>query len=380
MKPIKFAVIGTNNRGIISLHAHQPENNLFLAAACDIDTSKLDRYREKCGDLFVTKDYRDILANPEIDAVFICTPDYLHFEQATAALNAGKYVFLEKPMAINIPDCDRILETARRNKNRLYMGHNMRFFAVIQKMKALIDQGRIGKVEAIWCRHFIAYGGDAYFKDWHSGRKYTNSLLLQKAAHDIDVIHYLAGGYTTRVVGMGKLSVYDKVKDRRKPEERGDATFSNSNWPPLSQKGLSPVIDVEDHNMILMQLENGVQASYLQCHYTPDSSRNYTIIGTEGRIENYGDASSPDKWSSIQLWNCRRGYDEHGNEIFPIPATEGSHGGADPLMIEDFIGFVRTGERLGAEPIAARMAVATGCKGAESVRCNSIPLDIPPLA
>ena len=376
--PIRFAVVGAN-RGNIALHAHQPGRNLFLTAFCDLDPGKADRFKAECGDLFVTKDYRDLLANPEIDAIFICTPDYLHAEQALAALEAGKHVFLEKPMAIDIPGCDRILEAARHSKGRLYMGHNMRFFAVVRKMKELIDEGRIGKVEAVWCRHFIAYGGDAYFKDWHSERRYANSLLLQKAAHDIDVIHHLAGGYTTRVVGMGKLSVYDKVKERRSPDEPGVAAFCDGNWPPLSQKGLSPVIDVEDHNMLLMQLENGVQASYLQCHYTPDAWRNYTVIGTEGRIENYGDSSSPEKWASVQLWNRRRGYDEHGNEVFPIPATDGTHGGADPIMVEDFIRFIRTGEREGADPLAARMAVAAGCKGAESIRCNSIPFDIPPV-
>src|SRR3989339_315066 len=125
-------------------------------------------------------------------------------------------------------------------------------------MKNIIDSGLIGDIKVVWCRHFIGYGGDAYFKDWHSEQKYSNGLLLQKGAHDIDVIHWLANAYTVSVSGMGMLSVYDKCA-RRDSATSGNASWSNSNWPPLSQTGMSPVIDVEDSNMILMQMEKGIQ-------------------------------------------------------------------------------------------------------------------------
>ena len=165
----------------------------------------------------------------------------------------------------------------------------------------------IGEVQAVWCRHFIDYGGDAYFKDWHSERANTTGLLLQKGAHDIDIIHWLAGGYTQRTVAMGKLSVYNRARDRRSADTRGNASFNQANWPPLSQRGFSPEIDVEDHTMMLMQLDNGVQASYEQCHYTPDAQRNYTVIGTQGRIENFGDYSSPGNVAEVYLWTHRCG-------------------------------------------------------------------------
>lgn len=374
---LTFAVLGPHGRGRMALHVHRPEEGLRLGAICATHLENLQRY-DVCGpDLIRTTDYRQILDNPGIDAVFVCTPDHLHAEHAIAALEAGKHVFLEKPMAITIAQCDAILVAAAKSRGKLYVGHNMRFFPVVQKMRELIDAGRIGRVEAIWCRHFISYGGDAYFKDWHSERKNTTSLLLQKGAHDIDVIHHLAGGHTRRVVGMGKLSVYNEVTARRSPEEPGDATFNRSNWPPHSQTGLSPEIDVEDHSMLLMQLDNGVQASYQQCHYTPDDTRNYTVIGTEGRIENYGDHSSDEKLATVHLWNRRLGYQEHGNEVFRILPTQGSHGGADPRLLADFIGFLRGETPRGATLLDARMAVATGCLGAESLREGSVPKDIP---
>lgn len=375
---LNFAVIGPHNRGRISLLAHRPEDGLRLIAVCGLSLDNLDDYREKCGDeLLITKDFGQILDHSAVNAVFICTPDHLHATQAIAALQAGKDVFLEKPMAISIEDCDRILDAAETSDGRLYVGHNMRFFPVIRKMRELIASGRIGRVEAIWCRHFISYGGDAYFKDWHSERQYTNSLLLQKGAHDIDVIHYLAGGYTKRVAGMGKLSVYSRVSSRRALDQAGDPSVDRDNWPPLAQTSLSPNIDVEDHSMLLMQLDNGVQASYSQCHYTPDDCRNYTVIGTAGRIENYGDHSTTGQWASVHLWDRRMGYQAEGSEIHRIPHIEGSHGGADRLMVEDFIRFLRGGESAAATPLDARQAVAAGCCGAHSLRNNQIPLDIP---
>lgn len=378
MTNINFAVVGPHRRGRISLLAHRPDDGLKLVAACAPDLNNLEEYKTTCGeDFLLTTDYEALTHNPAVDAIFICTPDFLHAQHAIAALEAGKHVFLEKPMAITIEDCDLILAAAAKSKGKLYVGHNMRFFPVMQKMRSLIDEGRIGRVEAIWCRHFISYGGDAYYKDWHSERKNTTSLLLQKGAHDIDIIHYLAGSYTRRVVGMGKLSVYNEVADRRNEDEVVSVVFNRNNWPPLSQTGLSPIIDVEDHSMILMQLDNGVQASYQQCHYTPDDFRNYTVIGTEGRIENYADHSTKSQWASVHLWNRRMGYQEQGNEVFRIPNSEGSHGGSDPLMVADFIHFLRSGENNGATLRDARMAVATGCLGAASILNGSQPYDIP---
>jgi predicted dehydrogenase len=378
MRKFNFAVLGPHGRGRISHLLHRPEEGLRLVALCGRTLDHLDDYSDLCGDdLRMTCDYREILDDPQVDAVLVCTPDHLHAEHAIAALNAGKHVFLEKPMAINIEDCDLIMAAARKSKGKLYIGHNMRFFPVIRKMRELIESGRIGRVEAIWCRHFISYGGDAYFKDWHSERKNTTGLLLQKGAHDLDVIHYLAGAHSRMVVGMGKLSVYNEVSQRREPHEVVSVKFNRDNWPPLSQVGLSPLIDVEDHSMLFLHLENGVQASYMQCHYTPDDVRNYTVIGTEGRIENYGDHSTEEYTASVHLWNRRMGFKPEGNEVFEVPCTEGFHGGADPSLLDDFLCFLRGEISEGASILDARMAVAAGFCGTESLRNGCVPITVP---
>jgi len=375
-KELSIGVIGAGGRGGLADCAHKPEQGVRVVAGADVRDEALEDFGRKYPDALVTRDYKQLLADRELDAVFVTSPDYCHEEHAVAALNAGKDVYLEKPMATSIAGCDRILRAALENRSKLYVGHNMRHFTVIRKMKELIDAGTIGEVKVGWCRHFVAYGGDAYFKDWHAERAKSTSLLLQKGAHDIDVLHWLCGGYSEKVAAMGGLTLYDRITDRHDPSQRGDAGWHLENWPPLSQKGLNPIIDVEDVSMMLMRLDNGVLASYQQCHYTPDAWRNYTIIGTEGRVENFGDAPGE---STVRLWNRRHHYCPQGDREFPIGHEEGSHGGADPKIVAEFVRYLRAGGKVATSPVAARYSVAAGCMAAKSLRSGGRPLKIPGL-
>jgi len=374
---LRIGVIGAGGRGGLAAYAHRPREGVRVVAGADVNPKAFVEFRERFGDdVFCTSDYRELLKRDDIRAVFVTSPDFLHEEHALAALEAGKAVYLEKPMAITIEGCDRILKTAFRKKLRLMLGHNMRYMPLIRKMREIIRSGAIGEVRAGWCRHFVAYGGDAFFKDWHAERRKSTSLLLQKGAHDIDVLHWLCGGYTRRVHAIGNLTVYNRVKDRHPKSERGNAGWHIENWPPLSQKHLNPVIDVEDLSMMLMALDNGVLCSYQQCHYTPDAWRNYTIIGTEGRIENFGD--SPGR-CVVRVWNRRCYYNPYGDEQHFIPDIGGSHGGADPQIVTAFIDYVRFGNKILTSPVAARNSVAAGCMAASSLRHGGKPMDIPPL-
>ena len=375
MKTFKIGAIATGGRGRNAWHAHNPENGVEMIAGADTDPEANQAFKEQFPDAQIFTDYRDLLKVKDIDAVFISTPDFLHEEMAVAALKAGKAVYLEKPMAITIEGCDRILKTAMQTGSKLFIGHNMRHFPVILKMKEIIDSGMIGEVQCGWCRHFVGYGGDAYFRDWHSEQRYSTGLLLQKGAHDIDVMHWLMGSYTKSVVGMGMLSVYNRCA-RRSPDTKGCAKWSPAQYPPLTQTGFSPIIDVEDHNMILMQLENGAQATYMQCHYAPDAERNYTFIGTEGRVENIGDSGD----CEVHVWN-RRGPRKTPDIVYHIkpPLVKSTHGGADVPIVQNFLDFARFGAKTNTSPIAARMSVATGVLGHVSMRTGNGRQDIPPL-
>jgi predicted dehydrogenase len=374
---IRIGVIGVGGRGNLAIHAHQPEKGIYVVAGADLNPVALDNFKTRFGyGCFITNTWENLVTRSDLDAIMITSPDYLHEQQAIAALESGKAVYLEKPMAITIEGCDRILETAFRTRSKLYVGHNMRHMSFVQKMKDLIDAGTIGIVKVAWCRHFVAYGGDAYFKDWHAERKNVTGLLLQKATHDIDVLHWLCGGYTVRVNAMGGLTLYNQVTERRSIESKGDPSFCSENWPPLAQQGLSPIIDVEDVSAMNMEFDNGVYATYQQCHYTPDAWRNYTIIGTEGRIENFGD-DPPNCW--IRVWNQRTGYMEKGDREYHVQVEAGTHGGADPKIVEEFLQYVCDGKKTLTSPIAARNSVAAGYLATQSLRQGGIPFEIPPV-
>lgn len=347
----------------------------MVSAVCDISERGRREAAEVLPETLVTDRLDELLA-AGLDGVLVTTPDDQHAAPAIAALRAGVPVFCEKPLAISIEDCDAILATAYQTGTRLYVGHNMRHMPVITQLRDLISEGRIGEVVAIWCRHFVGHGGDYYFRDWHADRRRSGSLLLQKGAHDLDVIHWLAGGYTDRVAAMGGLKVYGSITDRQdRSDQRMGDWFSLDNWPPSSLTGLNPVVDVEDISMMIMNLDNGVLASYQQCHFTPDYWRNYTVIGTRGRIENIGDSPG----SRIHLWDRRhRGYADP-DEVFTVGGSEGGHGGADPALVGEFLRFVVRGGRTQTSPIAARQAVAAGITATRSLRGDGSALPVPPL-
>jgi predicted dehydrogenase len=373
---LKIGIIGFGARSTLQEEVHRPGKGSRITAVCDL----ADRARQDASallpDALVTDSLDELLASG-VDAVMVLTPDDTHAALSIRALEAGVPVFCEKPLAIDLADADAMLETARRTGTRLYIGHNMRHMPLITLMRDLIQAGRIGEVKAVWVRHFVGHGGDFYFKDWHADRRRTNGLLLQKGAHDIDIIHWLAGAYTEQVAAMGALSVYGDIDDRReRTNERMRDWFSVDNWPPTSLTGLNPVIDVEDISMVNMRLEGGILASYQQCHFTPDYWRNYTVIGTEGRIENFGDVAG----SEVKLWNRRHAGAADADEVFIVPAVpDAGHDGADALLVAEFLRFVRDGGLTETSPVAAREAVAAGILATVSLRGDGSSIAIPPL-
>ncbi|MHA7269292.1 Gfo/Idh/MocA family protein [Arthrobacter sp. HLT1-20] len=373
---MRIGIVGFGLRASLWKQVHQPGEGSAVVMVCDVSERGRADAAAKIPTAAITSDLNELLA-AGLDAVLVLTPDNRHAEVAVETLKAGIPTFCEKPLDVTLEAADAILTTAFETGTRLYVGHNMRHMPVVVQMRELIAAGTIGEVKAVWCRHFVGNGGDYYFKDWHAERANTTSLLLQKGAHDIDVIHWLAGGYTQRVSAIGDLAVYGDVSSRRDNTDRrmGD-WFSLENWPPAEQTDLNPIIDVEDISMMQMVLDNGALASYQQCHFTPDYWRNYTVIGTKGRIENFGDGPG----DVIKVWTSRsqEGFVAPDAEIV-IRDGEGGHGGADPLLIAEFLRFARDGGATETSPIAARASVAAGVLAAQSLRSDGGALEVPQL-
>ena len=206
---LRLGVIGAGGRGTLAAHWARSER-AALVAAVDTRPEGFAELAKAAGtdDFEKLADYRKLLERKDLDAVAVCSPDWLHEEHAVAALSAGKHVFCEKPLAITIAGCDRILKAAKAAGKKLMVGFNMRHMNFTRVMKEIVDSGAVGRLTTVWVRHFISYGGRFYFHDWHAESKKATSLLLQKGSHDIDVVHWIAGSYAKRVAGFGALSYF----------------------------------------------------------------------------------------------------------------------------------------------------------------------------
>ncbi|MDQ0973575.1 putative dehydrogenase [Neobacillus niacini] len=374
METVRIGIIGAGLRSGIAKYWHNPGGKSVVVGAADVSVSRLKEFQEKINEhAFITTDYNELLARKDIDAVAILSPDYLHEEHAIAALRAGKHVYCEKPLAITVEGCDRIIEESKKSGKHLMVGFNMRYMSMYQTMKEIIDSGVIGNLKAVWVRHFVGYGGYFYYHDWHGAAKNTTSLLLQKGSHDLDVIHWITGKYSKKVSAFGGLDFYggDKPNTLTCPTCEEKDTCTEASLKILTQCAFREEIDVEDNNMLIMELEGGIKASYLQCHFTPDYSRNYTFIGTKGRLEN-DDVNNKIyvKTRKSNTWN------EFSDITYDMKKEQGSHGGADPKICNDFIELVLHNKQPLTTPFAGRMSVAVGCAATESIRSGGKVVEV----
>ncbi len=355
MKALKIGIIGCGGRGKNAFRAHQPEKNITIIAGSDVNEAALAEFKQNFPEATVFKDYRALLAMREIDAVLISTPIQFHESMALDALATGKAVFMEKPMATTLEGCDRLCKFAKEAGAKFFIGHNLRKFAFLSGLKERIDSGVIGEVKDIWCRHFVGRGfhSDDFFRRYSSPR-YSHGLLLHKGSHDIDAIHWLGGAYSKTVAGMGFGSAFDE-SGRVDPAQHPELEFQ------------------EDHNMILMQLENGVQATYLQCHFSPDEERNYTVIGTLGRIENTGSNYGR---TTFRIWSNVHGATECYTEETPPPMKTVVED-AEDLTVNNFLDYVRMDAAPFVTAVDARYAVAAALAGSRSIREGNTPQNLP---
>jgi predicted dehydrogenase len=380
-KKIKIGLIGVAHRAFIAENWHN-DQRAEIVAGCDISQAYLKEFQDKYGrETFVSEDYKELLKRDDIDAIAIFTPDNFHAEPAIAAMKAGKDVFLEKPMAITIEACKEIIRAEKESGQKLMIGFNMRYMDYFKTMKNIIMDGTIGEIKTIWIRHFVNYGGWAYFHDYRANRKGSTSLLLQKASHDIDMAHFLIGEYFNRVIGMGTLSVYggsnpndltcDKCAEKNVCPDFSD----RSDAPGKQMCCFRREVDVEDQSAITMATPGGIIGTYMQCHFAPDNWRNYAVIGTRGRLESNQD-------ESITLFTQKKNSTRNGNYFpysrvrYEIGETEGGHNGADPKMCKAFLDYLIDDVKPQASSVDGLMAVAVGCKGTESIRNGNVPCDI----
>ena len=177
---INIAVLGYGYWGPNIVRNFQDLQTSSVKMCCDLDPNRLALVKEKYPSIETTSDYQSVLKSKEIDAVAIVTPVNTHYKFAREALENGKHVLVEKPLASSVSEAESLVEIAAKNKLTLMVNHTFIYTGAVRKMKEIIDQGDIG---------------DLYYFD--SVR--INLGLIQKdvnvlwdlAPHDIAILEHL---------------------------------------------------------------------------------------------------------------------------------------------------------------------------------------------
>ncbi len=163
-----------------------------LRMICDTNLELLRSYAERYTDVAVTSAYQDVLASPEIDAVVISTPAVNHYTAVGEALNAGKDVFVEKPLALRRTEGEQLVELAERRKQVLMVGHILQYHPAVRKMKDLVASGYVGKLQYVYSNRL------------NIGKvRSEENILWSFAPHDISVILMLLGELPSSVYAQG---------------------------------------------------------------------------------------------------------------------------------------------------------------------------------
>lgn len=152
MDKVRYAVIGLGWFGEKHCEAIAAIPNAELVALCTRTSSRLGEVAATFGVKQTYTDFRELLANPDIDAVSVVTMWDQHTAPTLAALEAGKHVFLEKPMASTLEDCQAIVDAAHRARGNFMVGHICRFNPRYAHAKQLIDEGKVGRIVSMYAR------------------------------------------------------------------------------------------------------------------------------------------------------------------------------------------------------------------------------------
>ncbi|WP_066195931.1 Gfo/Idh/MocA family protein [Gracilibacillus timonensis] len=166
-----------------------------IVALCDIYPEKAEKVKKEFSlSSTVYSNMTDLLAQEEVDLISVCTPPYTHASLAVEALDAGKHVLVEKPMASSLEECDAMNEAAKRNDKILSIVAQNRFTTPMMRMKHLLEKDLIGdvlhtQVDSFWWR------GHSYYDLWWRGtwEKEGGGCTLNHAVHHIDIFQWMRG-------------------------------------------------------------------------------------------------------------------------------------------------------------------------------------------
>ena len=261
MKPIEVAVVGTGWCGGIraeTLAAHALVSGLHLA---ETNPARLSELSRKLKPRTASADYKDLLGKKEIEAVYIsATPESTHYPMARDFLSAGKHVFLEKPMALTLPEADELIKIAKDKKLKFTIGYSQRFNPKFAYVRKCIREATIGRpVTALVSRHITRMLGTKI-----SGRSKLSPAAME-ATHDLDFLFWC-------LEPAKPIRVYSQVNYGALQEQIGSSGGS-----------------VPDQQWVMVTMDSGVSIVVgggwsLPLGYPNFSSTWIEMVGTEGAV------------------------------------------------------------------------------------------------
>lgn len=210
---LRFGIVGCGSIGPTHAGAIAQIGDAELIAVADVVPERVATMARKFG---VTRVYRnddELIADPDIDVVCLCTPSGMHADGAVKALRAGKHVIVEKPMDVSLEAADRMIQAERETGKKLTIVSQHRFDLATRVVKDAITSGKLGKIilaegSVKWWRTQAYYDSG----DWRGTWKWDGGgALMNQGVHTVDVLQYLAGD-VKRVFALTRTGAHERIE------------------------------------------------------------------------------------------------------------------------------------------------------------------------
>ncbi len=327
-KTVNIGVIGCGGMGRSLLRKLLAcDKRLRVTALYDPDPRSIAEAREKIGDSArVCDDPLEIMAMPDIEWVMIASWNSRHCEQVVAAFEAGKHVFCQKPLALNLDECLRMRDAWKRSGKMFNIGFTLRYSPHYRKIKQLVADGQIGSLISMEFNETLDFNHGGYIMgDWRRLRKHAGTHLLEKCCHDVDLVNWIVASRAGRVASFGGLDFFVSANAYRADEigDREDGRKAYETWNGLVR--MNPFTsdkDIVDNQVAIIEYENGVRTTFhTNCNAALPERRMY-LLGSKGTIR--ADVLT----GTIQM--KRIGFDTQVEDV--SSGSSGGHGGGDSVL------------------------------------------------
>ena len=378
---VRMVVAGIGGRGLWAAKKLAQETGYKLVGLCEKNLGKLEyvRAHEGFADVSGYGSIEECIGRADFDALVVTTPDCTHADVSVPALEAGKHVFVEKPLDATEEGCRRIVEADSRAGGKTFVDFNLRFAPVYVKVQDLLDRGAIGEILTIQADEFYD-GGRTYFRRWNRLRRFGGGLWITKASHDFDLLYWLAGREPVSVCADAELGYYRQRDDAPlycadcgMRDSCPDSFFVIKRSRGIQGRLLSEVAaeygdprpdlclynsdkDTFDHGTASVVFEGGILATYTCNVVAGFTERRIRVSGTLGSI----DGVLGDQKVVLRLRDPAREVE------VPLGPGGGGHGGADDAVFAHFRQFVREQREPKVRPREAAVAVLMGLAATRS--------------